>query len=122
MFVAAMNETVMSLDRRDLFERFVNRPKARTFMLFGQTMINTSRIRRRSSFKAEAGGSAKAPGSRFILFCWRPIQGDSYSHVTRSRSQVEHATCPSWASFASAQRPDLHGHSDLLIPFPQCAP
>jgi hypothetical protein len=41
MFEAAMNEAVIGLDRRDLFGRFARRPKARSFMLFGQTMLNT---------------------------------------------------------------------------------
>lgn len=41
LFVGAMNEAVLRLDRRDLFERFANRPKARSFMLFGQTMLDT---------------------------------------------------------------------------------
>ncbi|HEU4728265.1 MAG TPA: hypothetical protein VFT22_10260 [Kofleriaceae bacterium] len=41
MFEAAMSETVRGLDRRDLFDGLARRPKVRTFMLFGQTMLDT---------------------------------------------------------------------------------
>jgi hypothetical protein len=41
LFVGAMNEAVLRLDRPDLFARLGNRPKARSFMLFGQTMLHT---------------------------------------------------------------------------------
>lgn len=41
MFELAVGEAVAGLDRRDLFRRFAERPKVRTFMLFAQTMLNT---------------------------------------------------------------------------------
>lgn len=41
LFVDAMNEMVLGLDRRPTFDRLGKRPKARSFMLFGQTMLDT---------------------------------------------------------------------------------
>lgn len=41
MFVDAMNEMVLGLDRRPTFDRLGKRPKARAFMLFAQTMLDT---------------------------------------------------------------------------------